>query len=61
MFRNCIYYNHQNFCVFTSPHVLRIGEYVRISGTTYVVISIAYMLDECINGTTDVIVNIKPI
>lgn len=61
MFRNYIMYNHTTLCTFTSPHVPRIGEYVRTYGTTYLITNVVYMLEECVNGTTDVVITVKPI
>lgn len=61
MFRNYIMYNKQTLCTFTSPHVPHVGEHVRIYGTTYLITNVVYMLDECVNGTTEVVTTVKPI
>jgi folylpolyglutamate synthase/dihydropteroate synthase len=61
MFQNNICYGNNQICTFTSPHVPRVGEYIRVSGTTYQITSVTYILDITVKGTTAVIIIVKPI
>ena len=58
MFANYFYNRNELLATFTSQHVPRIGEHVRMHNALYEIIGVAYDLNKNTQGTISVVIDL---